>query len=69
VCVVFLPVGRCFISALIVIAVSSTAAHDVVKNPAAGSAGKPIVAINKPPGGVRIIATASASTESVSAPA
>jgi len=33
VCVAFLPAGRCFISVLIVIGVSSTAAHDVVKNP------------------------------------
>ena len=69
VCVAFLPAGRCFISALIVIGVSSTAAPDVVKNPAGYSAGKPIAAINRPPGDVRIIATASASTASVSAPA
>ena len=69
VCVAFLPAGRCFISVLIVIGVSSTAAHDVVKNPAGCNAGKPTAAINEPPGGVRIIATASASTASVSAPA
>jgi hypothetical protein len=69
VCVAFLLAGRCFISALIVIGVSSIAAHDVVKNPAGCSAEKPIVAINRPPGGVRIIATASANTESVNAPA
>ncbi|HXP61099.1 MAG TPA: hypothetical protein VN829_11440 [Dongiaceae bacterium] len=40
-----------------------------MKNPAGCSAGKPTAAINELPGGVRIIATASASTESVSAPA
>jgi hypothetical protein len=68
-CVAFLPAGLCFISALIVIGVSSTAAHDVVKNPAGGSAARPTAAINRPPGGVRIIATASASTAIVSAPA
>jgi len=67
VCVAFLPAERCFISALTVIGVNSIAAHAVVKNPAAGSAGKPIVAINKPPGGVRIIAIASVITERVSA--
>ena len=44
----FLPAGRCFISALIVIGVSSTVAHDVVKNAAGCSAGKPTAAINDP---------------------
>jgi hypothetical protein len=48
VCVAFLPAGRCFISALIVIGVSSTVAHDVVKNAAGCSAGKPTAAINEP---------------------
>ena len=69
VCVAFPPAGRCFISALIVIGVSSTAAHGVVKNPAGNSAARPIVAINRPPGAVRIIATANVSIASVSAPA
>ena len=69
VCVAFLPAERCFISALTVIGVNSIAAHAVVKNPAGCSAGKPIAAINGPPGGVRIIAIASVITERVSAPA
>ena len=69
VCVAFLPAAWCFIFAAIVIAASSIAARDVVKNPAACSAVRPIVATNCLPKGVRIIATASASTESVSAPA
>jgi len=52
-----------------VIAVSSMAARAVAKNSPGYSAARPTAAINEPLGGVRIIATASVSTESVNAPA
>ena len=67
--VTFLPVGRCSISALTAIVASVIAASVVARNPAADSAVKPTDAINKVPKGASIIATASAPTASVSAPA
>jgi len=66
VCVASLPAAQCFISAAVVIEVSSIAAPDVVKKPAACNAARPTAAMNKASAwkGVSIIASANANIAS-----
>jgi hypothetical protein len=64
-----LLVARSFISAVAVTADNATAVLTAARKPSVCNAARPTAAINKPRKGVRIIATASATIASASAPA